>query len=113
MMSCIELHTKTLSAPWLTRLTWDELGTLLVCLSLDFVEYIIPILMSPLIGDLLDLAGLVFCFAFFRWVGLISLLEIVPGLDVLPIYTLNWLVWYIPKRRRDMVRAEDQLDKWK
>ena len=42
---------KTLSAPWLIRLNWDELVTILVCLSLDIVEYILPVLMVPLAGD--------------------------------------------------------------
>jgi len=107
------VHTKSLSAPWAVRLTWDELATLAVCLSLDFVEYLFPMLMTPLYGDLFDLAGVAFSLVFFRWFGLISLLEIVPGLDALPIYTANWLVWYLFKRRREMMHAEDQLERWK
>jgi hypothetical protein len=58
------------------------------------------ILLFPLVGDFLDVVGIIMCFALFRWIGLISLLELVPGLDVLPIYIITWLVWYLVKRRK-------------
>lgn len=106
-------RVQTLSAPWLVRMTWQELVTLISVLFLDFIELILPQLQTPLIGDVLDLAGLIFCFAFFNWIGLIALLEIVPGLDVLPIYTATWLLWYIHKRRREQVILENHLNKWK
>ena len=106
-------RVQTLSAPWLMGMTWLELVTLISVLLLDFIELIFPQLQTPLIGDVLDLAGLIFCFTFFKWIGLIALLEIVPGLDVLPIYTATWLVWYIDKRRREQVLIESHLDKWK
>lgn len=107
------MHAKSLSAPWLVRMTWEELITLLGCLSLDFIEIIFPPLQMPIAGDLLDLVGLIFCFTFFRWYGIISLLEIIPGLDILPIYTISWLTWYIFKRRRELTRVQDSLEKWK
>jgi len=107
------MHAKSLSAPWLVRITWDELLTLFCCLGLDFVEIAFPLLQAPIIGDFLDLVGLVFCFAFLGWVGLVSLLEIIPGLDVLPIFTLTWLIWYVYKRRRELIRLESQLEEWK
>ena len=107
------MHAKSLSAPWLVRMTWDELITLFGCLLLDFIEIIFPLLQAPIMGDLLDLAGLVFCFTFFRWYGVVSLLEIVPGLDILPIYTMTWLIWYIFKRRNELSRLKGQLEKWK
>jgi len=94
-------------------MTWIELLTLFVSLSLDFVEYIFPVLMVPIIGDMLDLMGLVFCLIYFGKIGLLSLLEIVPGLDALPLYTATWLAWYILGRRAGAINTEAQLDKWK
>ena len=104
---------KTLSAPWLIRLNWDELVTILVCLSLDIVEYILPVLMVPLAGDVIDLTGVVFCVFSFGWLGLISLFEVIPGFDVLPIFTVTWLVWYILKRRNSRIRIESELERWR
>lgn len=104
---------KTLSAPWLVRLNWDELVTLLVCVSLDVVEYAIPVMMIPLAGDIVDLAGVMFCVFYFGWVGFVALIEIIPGLDVIPIFTCAWLIWYIMKRRSARIRLEDELERWK
>jgi len=107
------LSVNTLSAPWLIRLNWDELATLIVCVSLDVVEYIAPVLMMPVAGDFVDFAGIIFCVYFFSWVGFISLLELIPGMDFMPIFTLTWLVWYIYKRRDARIRIEQELDRWK
>ena len=107
------LVVKPLSAPWFLRLWWEELATLFVCLSLDFIEYLFPPLMTPIIGDFLDFAGSVFCVMFFGWIGFISLIELIPGLDVLPFFTVAWLVWYLSKRRRDRVRVEQELERWR
>jgi len=107
------MSTKTLSAPWLISLWWEELATLVVCLSLDFIEFLFPPLMAPLVGDFLDLAGVVFCIVFFRWPGFISFIELIPGIDVLPIFTVTWLIWYFFKRRRDRALMEYQLERWR
>ncbi len=107
------MYAKSLSAPWIIRLTWYELGTLLVCLGLDFVEYVFPMLQAPLIGDILDIAGVAFSLFFLRWIGAISLLEIIPGFDVLPVYTATWLIWYLFKKRGDTRYAENLLDRWR
>lgn len=107
------LSLRTLSKPWLVGLSWEELTTLVVCLGLDFVELIAPVLMVPLVGDILDFAGVVFCVAFFHRLGFISLLELIPGLDALPNFTVTWLVWYLFKRRRDRMKMEVELERWR
>lgn len=104
---------KSLSAPWLIRLWWEEIATLIVCVGLDFVEYLFPPLLTPLLGDIFDLAGVVFCVFFFRWLGFISILELIPGIDVLPLFTATWLIWYLIKRRGDRSRMEYELERWR
>ncbi|MGQ9680770.1 MAG: hypothetical protein ACUVV4_08420 [Candidatus Bathyarchaeia archaeon] len=92
---------------------WEEALTLVSVLILDFIELAIPQLQTPLIGDILDLAGLIFCLIFLKWIGLLAFLEIAPGLDVLPIYTATWLIWYIHRKRREQATLEKRLDEWK
>jgi len=107
------LSVKTLSAPWLIRLNWDELTTLLVCVSLDLLEYTLPMLMLPLVGDVVDFIGVLFCVFYFSWVGFLSLFELLPGLDVLPCFTATWLVWYLRRRRNAQLKIEEELEKWR
>lgn len=76
-----------------------ELLFLGVCILLDISEYIVAILLLPLFGDLLDLAGIVASFVMFRWVGLVSVIELIPGVDILPIFIITWIIWYITKKR--------------
>ena len=109
----IHLSVRTLSAPWLTRLNWDELSTLTVCVCLDLLEYVVPPLLVPMAGDILDLGGIAFCLAYFGWSGLISIAELVPGMDIAPIFTATWLVWYLFKRRRARIEIEGELEKWR
>jgi len=104
---------KTLSAPWLVRLNWDELGALLVCLTFDLVEYGFPMLMMPIGGDFFDVAGILFCAYFLGWIGLISIFELLPGIDIIPTFTLTWIAWYILKRRKDDREIEKELERWK
>jgi hypothetical protein len=85
----------------LSVMTYSEFVKLVVCLSLDTVEYIVPFLLQPIIGDLLDIIGLVICLYFFRWFGLLAVLELVPGFDVLPIVTVAWFLWFIINHRED------------
>lgn len=107
------MSQRILSKPWMVDLSWEELGTLFVCLVLDFIEYIIPVLMAPLYGDFLDLAGVVFCGVFFHWFGSVALLELIPGLDALPNFTITWLVWYVFKKRREKAKLRDDLERWR
>jgi len=107
------LSMKTLSKPPLVDLTWEELWGLVVCLGLDLFEYLLPAVAAPLVRGLLDLAGAVFCVVFFRWVGFLSLLELIPGLDVLPLFTVTWLVWYLLNRRGDRLGIQYELERWR
>jgi hypothetical protein len=85
----------------LSFLSYTEFESLLICLSLDIVEYVIPVLMLPLIGDVFDFVGIAVCLYLFRALGLVSLLELIPGLDILPINSVAWFIWLILKRQRE------------
>jgi len=78
----------------------NELLFLLICVILDISEYIIRILLLPTVGDFLDIAGFIASLIMFRWVGLISLVELVPGADIFPIFIITWLVWYSIRKTR-------------
>ncbi|MFQ5836789.1 MAG: hypothetical protein ACE5HG_02935, partial [Candidatus Bathyarchaeia archaeon] len=80
--------------------TEDELLFLIVCIVLDVSEYIVAILLLPGVGDFLDIVGILACLVMFRWVGIVSLFELVPGADILPIFIITWLIWYFLKKRR-------------
>ena len=77
-----------------------ELLFLIICVVLDISEYVVTILLLPSVGDILDIVGIIACLAIFRWVGIISLLELIPGVDVFPIFIITWLIWYSLKKRR-------------
>lgn len=78
----------------------NELIFLTICVILDVSEYVAAILLLPIIGDLLDIVGIAACLFMFRWVGILSLFELVPGADILPIFIITWLVWYFIKKQR-------------
>jgi len=82
--------------------SYGELIRLIICLTIDGVEYLIPILLTPFVGDLYDIVGLVTSIYMFGWIGLLSALDLIPGLDILPINTITWLVWMISRRWRDI-----------
>jgi hypothetical protein len=85
----------------LSIMTYSEFVKLITCISLDVVEYVIPFLLQPIIGDLLDIIGVATCVYLFRWVGLFAVLELVPGLDFLPINVFTWIIWYVLNHRDD------------
>lgn len=86
-----------------------ELLSLILCIVLDISEYMAAVLMMPVMGDLLDVAGIVACLLMFRWIGIVSLFELVPGADVFPIFIITWLVWYfIKKTQQERVRAQEE-----
>jgi hypothetical protein len=89
-------------------LTYREVINLIICLFLDCLDYIIPIFRLPLIGDLFDLLGLAISFILFGWIGLISLLEFVPSLDILPMSTVNWMIWVYSKRGKEWFSEESE-----
>ena len=78
----------------------DELLFLIVCVVLDISEYMFAVLLLPTVGDFLDIAGIVACFAMFRWVGVVSLVELVPGADIFPVFIITWLIWYYLRKSR-------------
>ena len=87
---------------WFLRImTYNEFSKLVVCFFLDIIEYVIPFLLQPLIGDMFDFIGLATCIYFFRWIGLFAVLELIPGFDFLPINLLTWLIWFIVTHRED------------
>jgi len=86
--------------------TEQELFFLVVCIVLDVSEYMVAVLLLPVVGDFLDIVGIVACFVMFRWVGVVSLFELVPGADILPIFIFTWLIWYLVRKsgqRRKMI----------
>ena len=104
---------KTVNAPWEKWLTWDEMMTLVVCLSLDLLEYLIPMMMTPIYGDMVDLVGIVFAFIFFNWYGIIPMIELIPGFDILPLYTITWITWYLQSSSVKKRRIKAELENWR
>ena len=75
-----------------------EVLSLVVCIIMDVIEYAAAVLTLPLIGDSFDVIGIVFCLLIFRWIGFVSLLELLPGADVLPVFIITWIIWYFSKK---------------
>ena len=92
--------------PGFLTFTEEELIGLILCISLDVTEYILKVLLLPVAGDLIDIAGVILCIYLFRWVGAIALLELVPGLDILPVYIITWLTWYYMKKAEESREIE-------
>ena len=107
------MEQDSVEAPWEHRLTWEEMSTLAVCLSLDLLEYVIPFMMTPIFGDILDFTGIAFALIYFNMYGVISMLELVPGFDVLPIYTITWITWYLQDRRTQKQQILEELENWR
>ena len=91
---------KTRHVPEYFVFTEIEIISLIFCVTLDVVEYAAAILLMPLVGDVFDVAGIFFCVFVFRWVGLFSFVELVPGADVLPVFIITWLVWFLLKKQK-------------
>lgn len=97
-------NKKATPVPKYVVLTENELISLIVCVTLDISEYLVALLLLPVVGDLLDFVGIFACLVMFRWVGVVSLFELVPGADIFPIFIITWLLWYFFKKRRYDVR---------
>lgn len=106
------METQTVSAPWILKISWEELATLSICLGLDLIEYIAPIFLTPLIGDVIDFVGFIFCVVYYNFLGIFALAELVPGLDIVPFFTMTWLIWYYMRRRRLQKRLDQELEQW-
>jgi len=84
-----------------------ELLSLILCIVLDISEYMAAVLMMPVTGDMLDFVGIIACLLIFQWIGVISLFELIPGADVLPIFIITWLAWYfITKMKKERGRSQ-------
>jgi len=99
-VSSLGRNTKSRISPSYFVFTEYELLFLIICVVLDISEYIVTILLLPSVGDILDIVGIIACLAMFRWVGIASLLELIPGVDIFPIFIITWLIWYSLKKRR-------------
>jgi hypothetical protein len=77
-----------------------ELFSLVLCLVLDISEYVAAVLLLPVVGDVFDVVGIIACLVMFRWIGIVSLFELVPGADILPIFIITWLAWYFLKKQK-------------
>lgn len=95
--------TRSGHVPQYIVFTEIELLSLVICIILDVIEYAAAVLTMPLIGDVFDVIGILFCVFMFRWIGLVSLMELLPGADVLPIYIITWLMWYFLKKQKSVV----------
>jgi hypothetical protein len=69
-------------------------------------------LLTPIVGDLVDFIGLLFAAVYFKWFAAISLLELLPGLDPVPFFTLTWVSWYTYRRHVMRKALEKELEKW-
>lgn len=104
---------KAIRRPIVFGLYAEELYLLAACLFLDFVEYLIPPLLIPFLGDILDFIGLVFSVLAFSWLGFLTLLELIPGFDVIPFFTITWFAWYLMRERILEAKLEEELERWK
>ena len=81
-----------------------ELFSLVICVFLDVIEYGAAVLTLPLIGDVFDIVGILVCVFMFNWIGLVSLTELLPGADILPIFIITWLLWYFFNKQKSAKR---------
>ena len=51
-----------------------EILFLIICVILDVTEYVVAILLLPVFGDILDIAGIFGSILMFKWLGIISIL---------------------------------------
>jgi hypothetical protein len=109
----LSTSTKTIYAPWLLKLIWRDLLALAICILLDAIEYILPLMLSPLFGDIWDVLGVVYCIASFGTIGAISMLELIPGLDIIPFYTITWLIWYLNRQEARKNWINSELERWR
>jgi hypothetical protein len=92
---------------------YNELFSLLICILLDVSEYALPILLTPIIGDILDIIGIGIGLIMFGWIGLLSLLEFLPLVDIFPVFIFMWIIWYLLKKREEKQDLEKLKKEWK
>ena len=96
-----------------TPLALDEIVRLLICIAFDIAEYILPVLLMPIIGDVLDIAGIGLGIILFGWYGLLSVLEFLPFFDFFPFFILTWIIWYYVKKQREKQNLKKLKEKWR
>ena len=70
-------------------------------------------LMAPFSGDVLDLIGVAVIVYLFGVTGFVALFELIPGVDIIPTFTVTWLLWYSFKRRKAQIKMDEKLEEWK
>ena len=100
------------SPPKHVMLTSAEFIRLMICIVFDVVEFVVPILLGPLVGDTLDIVGFWAGILMFGWIGCLSLVELVPWADYFPVFVFTWGVWYYRKRKREKTEQDKLLKKW-
>ena len=104
---------EALKPPKYIALTIDEVTRLIICVMFDVAEYAFPILLAPIVGDILDILGLGVGIIMFGWIGLLSILEFLPMADIFPVFIVMWIVWYFLKRQEEKTELERLKEKWK
>jgi len=67
----------------------------------------------PIMGDVLDIAGLGVGVALFGGYGLISILEFLPWVDFFPVFILMWAFWYYMKKQKERRKMDEFKRNWK
>ena len=80
---------------------------------LDLADYVIPILLSPIIGDIADIIGLAAGLTMFGWMGFFAVLEFVPFADFIPIFSLIWVFWIYWRREKQKRDLRKFAEKWR
>jgi hypothetical protein len=94
-------------------LSLDEAVRLMICVLFDVAEYAVPILLIPVVGDVLDIVGIGLGMLMFGWIGLFSILEFIPMADIFPIFIFIWIIWYYMKKEKEKEQQRKYKEKWK
>jgi hypothetical protein len=106
------LETQSVLTEWIPKISWEEFFTLMICLSFDLIEFFVPLFLTPLLGDVIDFIGFIFCVIYYNYLSVLALLELIPGLDIVPFFTITWLIWYYTRRRRLKIKLDQELEQW-
>ena len=99
--------------PRYVSLSLDEAVRLMICVLFDVAEYAVPILLIPVVGDVLDIVGIGLGMFMFGWIGLVSILEFIPMADIFPTFIFIWIIWYYMKKEKEKEQQKRFKEKWK
>lgn len=88
----------------MSTLTYGEFVRLVVSLSIDIIEYVVPFLLLPVVGTLYAIIGFATSLYLYGWIGLLAALDLIPGLHIIPMNTVTWVVWFIVKRQNESMK---------